>query len=161
MWVLPLFGERQPYPIIQTEFNEGEGKLSPDGRWIVYTSDLSGTYEIYVQPFTADGKAGSSRWRVSTNGGAQPRFRRDGKELFYIAADNTLMSVKVKSTGETFEADEPRPLFRTRLAREGALARADYEVAPDGQRFLLNVLVGENRALPFNVTLNWMVDLKR
>src|SRR6185295_7722171 len=100
----------------------------------------------------------SSRWLVSTNGGAQPRFSRDGKELFYIAADNTLMSIAAKTDGETFEAEPPRPLFKTRLAREGALARADYEVTPDGQRFLLNVMVGEPSALPFNVTLNWTSD---
>ena len=80
------------------------------------------------------------------NGGDQPRFRRDGKELFYIAADNTLMSVAVKSNSETFETNAPQSLFRTRLASQGTLTRADYEVTPADSDFLLNMLVGETGA---------------
>ncbi|MCA1660594.1 MAG: hypothetical protein LC642_08695, partial [Verrucomicrobiaceae bacterium] len=98
-WVLPMSGDRQPFPFLQTEFNEQAAQFSPDGKWIAYSSDESGAPEVYVQTFPASG----GRWRVSTDGGRQPRWRRDGRELFYITADGKLMAVDVK-LGATFEA---------------------------------------------------------
>ena len=106
LWVLPMSGNRQPFPFLQTEFNEQQAQFSPDGKWIAYTSDESGAPEVYVQTFPASG----GRWRVSTGGGSQPKWRRDGRELFYIAADRKLMAVDVK-LGATFEAGVPKTLL--------------------------------------------------
>ena len=110
LWVLPMYGDRQPSPFLQTEFNERQAQFSPDGKWIAYTSDESGTRDVYVQTFPAPG----GRWRVSTGGGTQPRWRRDGRELFYIAAGRKLMAADVKP-GATFEAGVPKLLFDTRV----------------------------------------------
>ena len=94
VFVLPLFGDRQPYAILNSQFDEYRAQFSPDGSWLAYVSDESGGYEVYVQPFTADGRPGGAKLRISTNGGNQPRFRRDGQELFYIAADGQMMAVR-------------------------------------------------------------------
>ncbi len=136
LWVLPTSGDRQPFPFLQTEFNELQAQFSPDRKWIAYISDESGAPEVYVQTFPAS----SGRWRVSTGGGTQPRWRRDGRELFYIAADRKLMAVDVK-LGATFEAGVPRPLFGTR-AFNVANAGNSYAVSADGQRFLNKFLGG-------------------
>jgi len=154
LWILPLSGDRKPFPFLQTQFNERQGQFSPDGLWIVYSSDVSGQYEVYVQSFPVPG----GPHRVSTNSGMQPRWRRDGKELFYLSTDRKLMAVDVKTGPSTFEAGVPRQLFDTRITvLEG---RNIYAVTPDGQRFLINT--GES---PFgaqlNVVLNWTADLKK
>jgi Tol biopolymer transport system component len=95
IWVLPLFGDRKPFPVMQTQFNEVGGRLSGDGRWIAYTSNESGRVEVYAASFP---KAGG-KWQVSTSGGRWPRWRDDGKEIFYLAPDNTLMTAEVMSDG--------------------------------------------------------------
>ncbi|MBI2833800.1 MAG: serine/threonine-protein kinase, partial [Acidobacteria bacterium] len=102
LWVLPLFGDRKPYPFLKTEFDESQARFSPDGRWMAYVSNESGRLEVYVRPFPGPG----TKWQISPNGGSQPQWRRDGKELFYIAADHRLMAVAVKS-GAMFEAAAP------------------------------------------------------
>ena len=130
-------------------------RFSPDGRWLAYASDESGSYEIYVQPFTADGKLGGNKQRISTNGGNHPRFRRDGQELFYVASDRQMMAVKINGT--TFAP--PTALFKTRLLRVLIGAGIDYDVTPDGQRFLIGTLVSEPP--PVSVILNWTAIAKR
>jgi Tol biopolymer transport system component len=153
VWVLPLFGDRKPLPVLNGEFNESQSQFSPDVKWIAYVSDESGSPQVYVQSFpTLTGK-----WQISTNGGTQPRWRRDGKELFYLARDRKLMAVTIKA-GATFEADAPRPLFETRL--EVAEFRQAYAASADGNRFLLNIPV-ETSAPPLTVVLNWPALLKR
>ena len=102
LWVLPLEGDRKPQPYLQTQFRENQGQFSPDGHWVAYTSDESGRLEVYVQPFPAAG----GKWQISTNGGENPKWRRDGKELFYLGLDRRLMAVEVK-TAPTFEAGLP------------------------------------------------------
>src|SRR5205085_10564810 len=109
------------------DVTESQGKFSPDSRRIAYVSDESGAQQIYVQSFPTLG----SQRQISTQGGTQPRWRRDGKELFYLAPDRTLMAVTVKA-GATFEADAPRPLFQTEL--NVAALRQSYAVSADGQR---------------------------
>src|SRR4030095_7068062 len=89
--VIPLFGDRKPITFLQTKFNETNGVFSPDGKWIAYESDDSGSYQVWVQSFPA-----GSKWQVSSEGGIQPRFRRDGKELFYLGTKGKLMAVEVK-----------------------------------------------------------------
>ena len=155
VWVLPLFGDRQPYPLLNTAFEVRQAQLSQDGRWLAYVSDESGSYEIYVQPFTAEGKLGGDKKRISTNGGSQPRFRRDGQELFYVAADGQMMAVKINAA--TFET--PRALFKTRLLTGLIQPGIEYDVTADGQRFLIGTQVGE--AAPVSVILNWTAELKQ
>ena len=155
LWVLPMSGDRQPLPFLQTEFNEGQAQFSPDGKWIIYTSDESGAPEVYVQTFPSS----EGKWRVSTDGGAQPRWRKDGRELFYIASDRTLMAVEVK-LGDTFEASVPKPLFGTRVVSLTEF-RNHYVVTRDGERFLINSTLEETTATPINVIVNWTADLNR
>jgi hypothetical protein len=146
-------GDRKPFPVVQTNFEERDGQFSPDGKWIAYGSNESGRFEIYLQPFPGPG----GQAQVSTNGGAQVRWRRDGKELFYIALDGRLMAVPIRlaSTTQAIEAGSPIPLFATRVG--GALSipfRQQYDISPDGQRFLMNT-VTEEAAAPITVILNW------
>lgn len=110
IWVLPLFGDRKPFPYLQSEFSEWQAKLSPDGRWLAYASNETSRYEIYVQSFPTPGE----KSLISTNGGTYPAWSRDGKELFFIAADRKLMATAVQ-TGATFKGGVPKPLFETRL----------------------------------------------
>lgn len=155
LWVLPMSGDRQPLPFLQTEFNEEQAQFSPDGKWIAYTSDESGAPEVYVQTFPASG----GKWRVSAGGGCQPRWRRDGRELFYIAADRRLMAVDVR-LGATFEAGAPKALFGTRVLTL-TVFRNHYAVSADGQRFLINSTIEETSPTPISVVMNWTRELKR
>ena len=132
LWILPMSGDQQPIPYLQTQFNEQQAQVSPDGKWIVYTSDESGTTEIYAQTFPAAG----GKVRVSTDGGCQPTWRRDGRELFYIATDRKLIALDVKP-GTSFEAGAPKTLFETRVLSLTDF-RNHYAVSADGQRFLIN-----------------------
>ena len=113
LWAVPVDGEPKPFPVVQTDFEERDGQFSPDGKWIAYQSNESGRVEIVVQPFPGPG----SRLQLSTNGGAQVRWRPDGKELFYIALDGRLMAVPIRfvSEGTSVEAGAPIPLFATRV----------------------------------------------
>ena len=122
-------------PLLKSRFNEVQGQVSPDGRWLAFVSNESGTLEVYVQPFPASG----ARWNISTNGGAQPAWHRDGKELFYMSGDKRLVAVEVKA-GTSFEPGARNVLFQTRVS--GLVnARNHYVVSKDGQRFLINGLV--------------------
>jgi Tol biopolymer transport system component len=152
MWVLPLSGGKKPIPYLQTEFNEERGAFSPDGKWIAYQSDESRRFEVYVQTFPATG----AKWQVSTSGGMHPKWRRDGKELFYLDADSKMMAVEVE-TGAAFQAGIPRPLFETQIT--GSSTR--YAVTRDGQRFLIPTLTGEAGSTPATVVINWMAGIKR
>ncbi len=154
LWVFPLFGDRKPYPLLETEFEESQAQFSPDGRWFAYVSNESGRNEVYVQSFPQSG----GKWLVSTGGGAQPHWRRDGKELFYIAADRSMMAVDI-NTGATFEPAAPRPLFPTRVSGYSSPNR--YVVTGDGQRFLVNSPAAEVSHTPITIVLNWTANLKR
>ena len=156
LWVLPMFGDRKPFPVLQTEFNERSGRFSPDGRWIAYASDESGTYQIYVQGFPG----GGSKWQVSTNGGNWPMWRRDGKELYYVSADRKIMAVEVKGEGTTFERGLPQALFDVHPASL-INAQARFAVTGDGQKFLVNNTIGDATSAPVAVVLNWTADLKK
>jgi Tol biopolymer transport system component len=153
IWALPLFGERRPFPVLNGEFNESQSQFSPEVKWIAYVSDESGTPQVYVQSFpTLTGKL-----QISTEGGTQPRWRRDGRGLFYLAPNRKLMEVTIK-TGPPFEAGTPQPLFGTNL--DGVALRQTYAVSSDGNRFLLNVAV-EGGAPPLRIVLNWPALLKK
>ncbi len=161
LWALPMFGDRKEYQLSNSPFDEQDPQLSPDGRWLAYSSDETGNYEIYVQSFSADGKLGADKKRVSTNGGRYPVWRRDGSELFFVASDDQMMASSVKTDGTEFEFALPRPLFKTRrLSLEGGIYH-EYDVSPDGQRFLIGTLIGDTKAQPPTVILNWTADLKK
>jgi Tol biopolymer transport system component len=154
LWLVPMDGERKPVPVVQTNFEERDGQFSPDGKWIAYQSNESGRMEIWVQSFPGPG----GKLQVSSNGGAQVRWRRDGKELFYIALDGQLMSVPIRLTnGESVEAGTPVALFATHIggAVQGAYPQY-YAVSPDGKQFLMNTIVSEaGSSSPITVILNW------
>lgn len=155
IWMLPMFGDRKPFPFVETQFDERGAQFSPDGRWIAYTSDESGQDEIYVAPFPGPG----SKWRISTAGGEEPKWRRDGKELFFLAGDKKLMAAQVKGNGSTFEIGVVRPLFQIHGRKIGG-ASTVYDVSADGQRFLVNTLAEENPS-PLTLVVNWTADLKK
>src|SRR2546425_798602 len=160
MWVLPTFGDRKEYQLLNSPFDEQTLALSPDGRWLAYSSDETGNYEIYVQSFSADGKLGADKKRVSTNGGRYPVWRRDGSELLFVAADGQMMSSAVKTGATEFEFAAPKPLFKTRMLAWTTNFH-EYDVSPDGQRFLIGTLIGEPTAPPPTVILNWTAALKK
>ena len=165
VWVVPMAGDRKPFPFLNTKFAERQPRLSPDGRWLAYTSDESGTPEVYVQEFPEAGR----RWRVSTRGGFDPRWRRDGLELLYLepgpttgtshVAEPTLMAVKVK-VGAGFEAAAPQALFRVRVSASWMEEYWTYAVASQGQRFLFSKVVDVEPSL-ITVVLNWRDTLAR
>ena len=154
--MLPLDGDRQPFPFLQTEFEERQAQFSPNGRWLAYISNESGRFEVYVRLFPP----AAGKWQVSTGGGEQPRWRRDGKELFYAAPDHTLMALDVKTDAPTLQSGVPKALFGTRIIESGTPG-SDYAVTADGQRFLLNSLIEEASHSPITVVLNWAAGLKR
>ncbi|PYS57229.1 MAG: hypothetical protein DMF74_26580 [Acidobacteria bacterium] len=155
LWVLPLFEERKPELFLQTDFADLHGRFSPDGRWITYVSNESGKREVYVRSFPAAG----GKWQISNGGGAQPHWRRDGKELFYLSPDKKLMAVEVNGSSGTFEAGIPKALFDLRIISTNGFS--DYDVTADGQRFLVSTLVEQNARSPVTVVMNWTADLKR
>ena len=157
LWVLPRSGDQKPYAVVQTQFNEMKGRLSPDGKWIAYQSNESGTNQITVQTFPPSG----ARYQVSTNGGYQPKWRRDGKELFYVAPDKKLMAVAVKAEGNSFEASAPQPLFEMRIGNLPLTGSPFYDVTRDGRRFIVSTAVEESAPTPMTVVLNWNAGLKQ
>jgi Tol biopolymer transport system component len=157
-WAVDLSGDRKPFPVLTSPANETQAQLSPDAKWIAYTSNESGRDEVYLQSFPMPGH----KRQVSVNGGAMPRWRRDGKELFYLAANQYLMSVRVNNP-TLLELDPPAPLFRTHLIVQGSEATGlptAYDVSADGQRFLLNG-TPEDPGPPMTVVLNWTAAVKK
>jgi eukaryotic-like serine/threonine-protein kinase len=155
IWALPLDGDRKPFPVVQTDFEEHGGQFSPDGKWVAYVSIKSGRYEVYVRPFA---QGAGDEIRISSDGGDQVRWRPDGKELFYIARDDQLVAVPIRLgvNGGGVEAGTPVRLFATRVGGwAGGLPGAQYVVSSDGQRFLMNTLSGEAVTSPITVILNW------
>jgi len=162
IWVLPLEDGRKPFPFLRTEFNELPAAFSPNGRWLAYASDETGKAEVYVRTFTgqAETEATGGKWLVSTNGGDMPRWRGDGRELYYVAADGKIMELDVKSSA-TFEAGSPRPILQTSDASILNTSMTLFHVTADGQRFIVNNQVGGQRSEFVNVVLNWQAELKR
>jgi hypothetical protein len=160
VWQLPSEGERVAAPVLATPAREGASRVSPDGRWVAYASDESGTYQIFVQPFPDVSKG---RWQISTRGGIEVKWRADGRELYYLASDGNLMAVDVEA-GETFTFGEPRVLFHTGLAIPAIPFDFSFDVLPDGERFLINVPQAagdgdEVASSAISVVINWPATL--
>jgi eukaryotic-like serine/threonine-protein kinase len=163
IWVLPLEGDRKPFPVANTRFEERQGQFAPNARSVAYQSNETGRFEIYVQPFPGPGP----KLPVSTEGGVQPRWRRDGRELVYLAPDGTLMSAAVESSSDDgkLEFRRPKPLFQTRIAegstsRLAGSSRSAYAATGDGARFLINVNNTQSGGAPITVVVNWAHGLK-
>jgi eukaryotic-like serine/threonine-protein kinase len=156
LWYL-TWPERITKPLLQTKWTVRNAQFSPDGRWVAYASNETGSMEIYVSPFPN----ASGKWQVSSGGGQEPKWRQDGKELFYISAEGKMMAVAVK-TGASFEASSPVVLFQTR--RRQPVSAQDvfsYDASGDGQRFLINTKVDEANAAPLSVLLNWASEIEK
>jgi Tol biopolymer transport system component len=161
LWLLPLAGANgapgKPEEFLHTEFGETQGQFSPDMRWVAYTSNESGRQEIYVRPFPRSETGGKTT--VSTGGGSQPRWRKDGKELFYLT-EQGVMVVDV-TANPAFKSSAPKPAVRAQLANMlGGANVFLWDVAPDGEHFLIN-MVGERSSAPVTVVLNWQAGLKK
>jgi dipeptidyl aminopeptidase/acylaminoacyl peptidase len=156
IWVLPLaqaVAPLTPYRWMRTDFNEQHVQFSPDGRWVVYQSNESGRYEIYVAPFPGPG----AKQLVSRSGGILARWGRDGKEIFYLGFDQKLWAVTVAAKGAALETGEARPLFGSLMPGEGY----PYDVSADGQRFLAAMPPEEDAGQELTVVQNWLAGLKR
>jgi eukaryotic-like serine/threonine-protein kinase len=146
IWSLDLTGGNRASPLVADAISQGSSRFSPDGRWIAYASDLSGTAEVYVRPFPS----GSGTWQISRAGGAFPAWRRDGKELYYMSLEFKLMAVPVSADAK-FHAGSPVALFTIHPSGNGTV----YDVTPDGQRFLVNSLASELGSPPLDLLINW------
>jgi roadblock/LC7 domain-containing protein len=157
VWVLPLFGDRKPFPLVQTELYEFQAVFSPDGRWVAYTAADSRQSNVYVQPFPGAG----AKYQVSRDGGSQPVWRADGKELFYLADDGTMMTVPIDAARQ-FNAGAPQALFRTGLPVFNIPPQITlYAVTKDGKRFLVNAIPQQAGATPLTVLVNWTAAIQK
>jgi Tol biopolymer transport system component len=156
LWALPLDGDRKPIPILQTPFIETKGQLSPDGKWIAYDSNEFGVFEVYVRSFPSS----AAKWQISNGGGTNPRWRGDGKELFYLSPDNKMMAATVRISDTSVQADTPRELF-TGVPNNPGL-EFPYDVTADGQRFLSSQPPEGGTVIPpLTVLVNWDAGLKK
>jgi serine/threonine protein kinase len=152
LWVLPLSGGGKPFAYVASQFDEWGASISPDGRWMAYATTDTGASQIVVQPFP---NPAAGKWQVSMNGGAYPRWRRDSRELYYVAANGDLVAVSV-TPGATFGVGASTVLFQTNFGFTGQpLAGAPYDVRADGERFLLAVTPDDPNATPIRTVVNW------
>ncbi len=157
VWALDMEAtDRPPRAVAVTPADELQASFSPDGRWLAYQTNASGRYEVIVQPFDDVG----GKWQVSTAGGVSPRWRADGRELYFLAPDATMMAAAVTTAGTSLTAGTPVALFPTRILEGGASRTVkQYAVSRDG-RFLINQMVAD-AAAPITLILNWNPDAKR
>jgi Tol biopolymer transport system component/DNA-binding winged helix-turn-helix (wHTH) protein len=150
LWLLPLSGARTPSPYLEAAANQIQAKISPNGRWITYASDESGSWEVYIQAFPV---AGSKR-RISVGGGAQPQWRGDGRELYYLSLDNTLMAVDIELNGSV-EVGKLQPLFKAPVLGSLTDYRNLYVATRDGGRFLFKAIAEDTSHEPISILVNW------
>jgi hypothetical protein len=162
LWAKPMIGDGKPFPVVNTGADEREGQFfPPDGRWVSYVSNETGINEVFIQAFPGPG----GKKQVSTNGGVDPRWGRDGRELFYVAPDGKLMavSIHVDADGRALDLGPPTALFPLAMGASitlGRVTRPQYAVAPDG-RFLMSVTADDNAPSPISIVLNWANLLKK
>ena len=163
IWILPMDpnpkgarDEGKPFAFLQTEFSESRAAFSPDGRWIAYQSNESGSFEVYIRPFPGPG----GKWQVSTNGGTRPRWRLDGKELFFLALSaDKIMSAEIKLGATTVDVGSDRPLFQ--MNPFGGGGRDVYDVTGDGQRFLITTTGNVVGSKAVTLVVNWPWEIKK
>jgi len=153
LWALPLFGDGKSFPIVQDAFDEGEATVSPDGKWMAYQSNESGRREVYIAAFPG----GGAKWQVSSNGGIAAKWRKDGKELFFLDPADNLVAVDVTS-GKAVQLGAPHALFQAvGIQRDFG----PYDVTGDGKKFLINSGNLKEGTEPVTLVLNWPAELKR
>jgi dipeptidyl aminopeptidase/acylaminoacyl peptidase len=150
IWAWPMAAKEPPTLVIRTALNAMHGQLSPDGKWVAYASDESDRRQVYVQRFPPTG----DKRQISSGGGSEPRWRADGRELFFLGSDRRLMSAAIPG-GDPFKAAAPAALFQTRAPLTGNPYRTNYTVTRDGQRFLVNTATRDTMAQPISVIVNW------
>ena len=151
LWILPTFGDRRPVAYLRTEYNEVQSRISPNGRWVAYSSDESGIFDVYLQSFPTPG----AKQIVSIKGGAEPVWRKDGRELYYLAADRTLMAVEIGDNGSTPRVGRPRALFRAPVSGPLNVYRSHYAATADGQRFVIDAVDAPGARESITVLANW------
>lgn len=162
IWILPVNSDpkgargSKPFPFQQTDFNEERAVFSPDGMWIAYQSDESGRNEVYIRPFPGPG----GKWQVSTDGGSRPRWRRDGKELFFLGLDNKIMSAMIRLGSSSVDVGYVSSLFQTSFLFLGERGDA-YDVTGDGQRFLVLSQESDVVSSPVTLVVNWLGEIKK
>src|SRR5262249_42497097 len=156
LWALELNqnGEPRSFPLVRTEGNDGSGAVSPNGKWLAYASDMSGRSEVYVQRFPD----GGGKRQISTSGGENPRWRSDGRELFYYSGDGKIVSAAVTNV-ESLDMSAAVPLFQFRAGT--APGFGSYAVTSDGKRFLIDTVVENEANSPLTVVVNWMAEAKK
>jgi Tol biopolymer transport system component len=155
LWAISL-KEMKAMPYLQGKGAIRNGQFSPDGKWVAYASNESGMWEVYVSPFPE----ANSKWQVSRGGGEEPRWRSDGKELFYLSSARKLMTVELKLSS-SLEARDPVELFQTRSRQR--ISSQDvftYSVGGEGQRFLVNTIIDEPTAAPLSIALHWAEEME-
>jgi eukaryotic-like serine/threonine-protein kinase len=156
LWYLS-WPERIVKPLLQAKWTVRNAQFSPDGRWMAYATNETGSWEVYISPFPS----GNGKWQVSTGGGEEPRWRQDGKELFYLSAEGKMMAVAITASAR-FEAGSPIALFQPhRRQPDSSQDVFSYDVSRDGQRFLFNTKVDEINAAPLSITLNWASEMEK
>jgi hypothetical protein len=159
LWILPMGeGDRKPVKYLATGFRLRHGSFSPDGRWVMYASDVSGHEEVYVSPFPDASAAPAVP--VSTEGGSYPHWRRDGRAVYYLSPDSQLVEVEVLP-GSSFRVGIPKPLFKVRTRTSPDYAGWIWDISPDGQRFLFNIPAGDLTNATLTVITNWQLRLKK
>lgn len=148
LWLLPVSGREEPRLVrANGRADTWQSEISPDGRWLAYMSDESGSPEVYVEPFPATG----ARWQISPHGGAEPHWRGDGKELFFLGTDGMLMALP--ASGDNWQRGRPSTLFRVSVP--DLTGCGDYAVSGDGESFVVNVFVSDPIVPPIDVVANW------
>jgi Tol biopolymer transport system component len=166
IWVLPMVGDHKPVPFLATEFSERQAHFSPDGNWVAYASDAAGPAghpEIYVRSFSMNSSGtaveAGGQWQISNGGGFEPRWRGEGRELYYRSyPDGRVMAVEI-ATSPGFRAGKPQPLGPMAMLRGGVYSGGPWDSAADGKRFL--ALESQGVTEPFTVVLNWQSGLKK
>jgi serine/threonine protein kinase len=154
LWVLPLSGDGKPFPIVQTPFEERDPQISPDGKWMAYRNNESGRMEVYITAFPS----GGAKWQVSTSGGINPKWRGDGKELFFVDSADNLMAVDVNASGNAVRLGVPHALFEAVGAQRQYGA---FDVTADGKKFLINSGNTKEANEPVTLVQNWPAELKK
>lgn len=156
IWALPMFGDRKPFPVVATPFADVTPVVSPNGKWLAYANNNneSGRLELYIQPFPT----GSGRWQVSTAGGVEPRWRKDGKELYFYSDDQAIMAVDITDNGNALQLGTPHELIKAETVSGPS---GPYSPTADGKKFILNVLTTQSNSQPLSLVTNWTADLKK
>jgi Tol biopolymer transport system component len=161
LWALPLdrTADRKPFPLLQTRFNEGGGRFSPDGKWLAYDSNETGTTQIYVQAFPSPASGSGGKWQISHDGGQDVRWRGDGRELYWVTPGGKIMAAEIQAGPSGVRSGTPRELFTAPIY---TATSGSFDVSPDGQRFLLLLWSSlEQRSIRLNVVSNWQAGLPK